>query len=140
MRDLKYRETKRAKSKNSRRHAMNAERVKMPVVKGDTVRVMRGNDKGKEGKIIRVHTKTGRIVVEGVAMVKKHRKARTADEQSGIIDFPAAIHHSNVMLLDPSTGEPTRVRARLADDGTEARVSAQSGEQRHKIGLERCGD
>ena len=45
---------------------MNAERVKMPVVKGDTVRVMRGNDKGKEGKIIRVHTKTGRIVVEGV--------------------------------------------------------------------------
>ena len=46
---------------------MNAERVKMPVVKGDTVRVMRGNDKGKEGKIIRVHTKTGRIVVEGVA-------------------------------------------------------------------------
>ena len=111
MRDLKYRETKRARSKNARRHAMNAERVKMPVVTGDTVRVMRGNDKGKEGKIIRVHTKTGRIVVEGVAMVKKHRKARTADEQSGIIDFPAAIHHSNVMLLDPSTGEPTRVRA-----------------------------
>jgi large subunit ribosomal protein L24 len=139
MRDLKYRETKRAKSKNARRHAMNAERVKMPVVKGDTVRVMRGNDKGKEGKIIRVHTKTGRIVVEGVAMVKKHRKARTADEQSGIIDFPAAIHHSNVMLLDPSTGEPTRVRARLDDDGTKERVSAKSGEPIPKIVIDRRG-
>jgi large subunit ribosomal protein L24 len=133
MRDLKYRETKRARSKNARRHAMNAERVKMPVVKGDTVRVMRGNDKGKEGKIIRVHTKTGRIVVEGVAMVKKHRKARTADEQSGIIDFPAAIHHSNVMLLDPSTGEPTRVRNRIDEDGTKERVSAKSGEPIPKI-------
>jgi large subunit ribosomal protein L24 len=116
---------------------MNAERVKMPVVKGDTVRVMRGNDKGKEGKIIRVHTKTGRIVVEGVAMVKKHRKARTADEQSGIIDFPAAIHHSNVMLLDPSTGEPTRVRRRIDEDGTKERVSAKSGEPIPKIVPER---
>ncbi|MBK5187816.1 MAG: 50S ribosomal protein L24 [Gemmatimonadaceae bacterium] len=109
----------------------------MPVVKGDTVRVMRGNDKGKEGKIIRVHTKTGRIVVEGVAMVKKHRKARTADEQSGIIDFPAAIHHSNVMLLDPSTGEPTRTRARIDEDGTKERVSAKSGEPIPKIVQER---
>jgi len=116
---------------------MNAERVKMPVVKGDTVRVMRGNDKGKEGKIIRVHTKTGRIVVEGVAMVKKHRKARTAEEQSGIIDFPAAIHHSNVMLLDPSTGEPTRTRKRIDDDGTKERVSAKSGEPIPKIVPER---
>jgi large subunit ribosomal protein L24 len=116
---------------------MNAERVKMPVVKGDTVRVMRGNDKGKEGKIIRVHTKTGRIVVEGVAMVKKHRKARTADEQSGIIDFPAAIHHSNVMLLDPGTGEPTRTHARIDEDGTKERVSAKSGEPIPKIVPER---
>ena len=139
MRDLKYRETKRARSKNARRHAMNAERVKMPVVTGDTVRVMRGNDKGKEGKIIRVHTKTGRIVVEGVAMVKKHRKARTADEQSGIIDFPAAIHHSNVMLLDPGTGEPTRTRARIDEDGTKERVSAKSGEPIPKIVIERRG-
>jgi large subunit ribosomal protein L24 len=137
MRDQKYRESKRARSKNARRHAVTPERVKMPVVKGDTVRVMRGNDKGKEGKIIRVHTKTGRIVVEGVAMVKKHRKARTAEEQSGIIDFPAAIQHSNVKLLDPGTGEPTRTRKRIDEDGTKERVSAKSGEPIPKIVQER---
>ena len=128
MRDLKYRESKRARSKNARRHAVNAERVKMPVVKGDTVRVMRGNDKGKEGKIIRVHTKTGRIVVEGVAMVKKHRKARTAEETSGIIEMPAPLHASNVMLLDSKTGNPTRTKVRTDADGTKERVGVKSGE------------
>ena len=78
MRDLKYRETKRAKSKNARRHAMNAERVKMPVVKGDVVRVMRGNDKGKEGKNNRVHTQAGRVVVEAVARGRKRCRVRQA--------------------------------------------------------------
>jgi len=72
-----------------------------------------------------------------VAMVKKHRKARTAEEQSGIIDFPAAIHHSNVMLLDPATGEPTRTRKRIDEDGTKERVSAKSGEPIPKIVPER---
>ncbi|HEY7895600.1 MAG TPA: 50S ribosomal protein L24 [Gemmatimonadaceae bacterium] len=100
----------------------------MPVGKGDMVRVLRGDDKGKEGKILRVNLKTGRVVVDGVNIVKRHRKARTAEEQSGIIDFPAAIHHSNVMLLDPKGGTPTRVRARVDDDGTKERVSAKSGD------------
>ena len=61
---------------NRKRHADNAERVKLHVTKGDTVRVMRGDDKGKEGKVIRVYLKTGRVLVEGVNIVKKHRKAR----------------------------------------------------------------
>ena len=65
------------------------------------MRVVRGDDKGKEGKIIRVYTKTGRVTVDGVNIVKRHRRARTADEQSGIVEFPAPIHASNVMLLDP---------------------------------------
>ena len=128
MRRLKYRATKRANAKNARRHAINAERVKMRITKGDTVRVMRGNDKGKEGKVLRVYPKTGRVVVEGVNIVKRHRKARRADEQSAIVDFPAPIHASNVMLIDPKTGEPTRVRARIDEDGTKERVSAKSGE------------
>ena len=128
MRDLKYRATKRARAKNARRHAINAERVKLRVTKGDTVRVMRGNDKGKEGKVLRVYPKTGRLVVEGVNIVKRHRKARRADEQSGIIDFPAPIHHSNVMLLDPKSGDPTRVRARIDEDGTKERISVKSGD------------
>lgn len=128
MRILKYRATQRTKAKNRKRHAINAERIAMPVKKGDTVRVVRGDDKGKEGKIIRVYPKKGRVVVEGVNIVKRHRKARTAEEQSGIIDFPAPIHHSNVMLIDPKNGTPTRVRARIDEDGTKERVSVKSGD------------
>ena len=128
MRVFKYRATKRAKAKNARRHAQNAQRIKMRITKGDTVRVMRGNDKGKEGKILRVYPKTGRVVVEGVNIVKRHRKARSAEEESGIIDFPAPISVSNVMLLDPKSGEPTRIRTRIDEDGTKERVSVKSGD------------
>ncbi|HEU4786320.1 MAG TPA: 50S ribosomal protein L24 [Gemmatimonadaceae bacterium] len=100
----------------------------MHVAKGDTVRVMRGDDKGKEGKIIRVYTKTGRVTVEGVNIVKRHRRARTPDEQSGIVDFPAPIHASNVMLLDPKSGNPTRIRRQIDEDGTKERIAVKSGE------------
>ena len=126
MRILKYRKTRNKRSQV--RHAINSERVSMPVTKGDTVRVMRGEDKGKEGKVIRVFPKTGRVTVEGINIVKRHRKARRAEEQSGIIEMPAPIHHSNVMLLDPKSGEPTRVRARIDDDGTKERISVKSGD------------
>ena len=128
MRKLTYRAAKRATARQRARHAKNAERTPLSVGKGDLVRVLRGDDKGKEGKILRVNLKTGRVVVDGVNIVKRHRKARTAEEQSGIIDFPAAIHHSNVMLLDPKGGTPTRVRARVDEDGTKERVSAKSGD------------
>ena len=108
--------------KYAKRHARKSERTNMPVVTGDTVRVMRGEDKGKEGKIIRVFTKTGRVTIEGVNIVKRHRKARRAEEQSQIMEMPAPIHHSNVMLLDPKSGAPTRVRSRTDDEGeTKAR-------------------
>ena len=110
------------------RHARNVERTKFTVTKGDTVRVMRGDDKGKEGKVLRVYPKTGRITVEGINIVKKHRKARRPEEQSGIIDMPAPIHHSNVMLLDPKSGTPTRVHRRIDEDGTTERLSAKSGD------------
>ncbi len=128
MRILKYRKTQRRSVKNAARHSGNAERVTMPVSRGDTVRVMRGDDKGKEGKITRVYPKTGRVVIDGVNIVKRHRKARSANEQGGIIDFPAPIHHSNVMLLDPKSGEPTRTRVRIDDDQTKERISAKSGD------------
>ena len=128
MRILKYRKTRRAGAKNAQRHTRNAERVKVSVTRGDTVRVMRGEDKGKEGKVLRVFTKTGRITVEGVNIVKRHRKARRAEEQSGIIEMAAPIHHSNVMLLDPREGTPTRVRTRIDDDGTKERLAVKSGD------------
>lgn len=128
MRKPTYRATQRGSARQRRRHARNAERVSMPITKGDTVRVMRGDDAGKEGKVLRVLPKTGRIVVEGVNIVKRHRKAQSAEDQGGIIDFPAPIHHSNAMLLDPKSGVPTRVRRRIDEDGTKERVSAKSGD------------
>src|ERR1043165_5478809 len=128
MRVLKYRKTDRPNPVNRKRHADNAERMKIHVSKGDTVRVVRGDDKGKEGKIIRVYRKTGRVTVEGINIVKRHRRARTADEQSGIVDFPAPIHASNVMLIDPKSGDPTRSRRQIDEDGTKERISVKSGD------------
>ena len=126
MRVLKYRKT--AKKRLHARHAENSKRLRLHVSKGDTVRVMRGEDKGKEGKIIRVFQKTGRVVIEGVNLVKMHRKARTAEEQSGIREAPAPVHSSNVMLLDPKSGQPSRTKARIDEDGTKERVSVKNGE------------
>ncbi|NUR34880.1 MAG: 50S ribosomal protein L24 [Gemmatimonadaceae bacterium] len=128
MRILKYKKTDRARHKGQKRHAQNAERVKLHVTTGDTVKVVRGDDKGHVGKVIRVYRKTGRVVVEGANIVKRHRKARTAEEQGGIVDFPAPIHASNVMLLDPKTDAPTRTRRRIDADGTKERLSVKSGD------------
>jgi large subunit ribosomal protein L24 len=126
MRVLKYRRT--AGRRPGLRHAANRLRVRMHVMVGDTVRVMRGEGKGKEGKILRVYRKTGRITVDGVNIVKRHRKARRPEEQSEIMEFPAPIHASNVMLLDPQSGQPTRIRVRIDDDGTKERLAIKSGE------------
>ena len=126
MRILTQRKTRG--SKNVTRHERNAERTPMSISRGDTVRVMRGDDKGKEGKVIRVDLKKSKVLIEGINIVKKHRRARTAEEQSGIIEMPALMAVSNVMLLDPKSGKPTRVRARIDADGTKERVSAKSGE------------
>ena len=128
MRILKHRKMDRPKAVNRKRHADNAARVKVHVAKGDTVRVVRGDDKGKEGKILRVYPKTGRVTVEGVNIVKRHRRARSAEEQSQIMEFPAPIHASNVMLLDPKNGEPTRTRRQIDEDGTKERIAVKSGE------------
>jgi large subunit ribosomal protein L24 len=128
MRILKYRKTDRPRAVNRKRHADNRARVRMPVVRGDQVQVVRGDDKGKRGEVIRVFPKKGRITVKGVNIVKRHRKARTAEEQSGIIEMEAPIHVSNVMLIDPKSGDPTRTRMRIDEDGTKERISVKSGE------------
>ncbi len=128
MRILKYRKTDRPRAVNRKRHADNRARIKMPVVRGDQVLVMRGNDKGARGEVIHVHPKKGRITVKGVNIVKRHRKARTADEQSGIIEMEAPIHVSNVMLIDPKSGQPTRTKKRIDEDGTKERISVKSGD------------
>jgi large subunit ribosomal protein L24 len=121
MRVLKYRKTD-GQRLGAGRHARKAERQTLHVQKGDTVRVMRGSDKGKEGKVLRAYPKTGRVLVEGINIVKKHRRARRPEEQSGILEMPAPIAASNVMLLDP---EVRRADAHAQARGT--RTARRSG-------------
>jgi large subunit ribosomal protein L24 len=128
MRVNTYKKSDRGQRLGSSRHALKASREPVHVTKGDVVRVMRGDDAGKEGKVLRINHKTGRIVVEGVNIVKKHRRARTAEEQSAIIEMAAPMAASNVMLIDPQTGQPTRVRAKIDADGTKERIAVKSGQ------------
>jgi large subunit ribosomal protein L24 len=102
-------------------------RLKLHVRRGDRVKVIRGNFAGVEGTVLRVETKTNRVVVEGVNLRKKHARPSQANPEGGIITFEAPIHASNVMLIDPSTNEPTRIRQRIDTDGTKERISARSG-------------
>jgi large subunit ribosomal protein L24 len=104
------------------------ERHKLHIAKGDTVRVISGEHKGKEGKVLRVYPKEFRVEVEGVNIVKKHKRAASANEESGIVELTAPINASKVMLLDPKSGEPTRIRRRLDKDGTAERIAVKSGQ------------
>jgi large subunit ribosomal protein L24 len=121
MKPLVYKKSRKVRGMEPVRH-------KLHVAKGDVVRVISGAHKGKEGKILHVYPKKFRIVVEGVNVVKKHKRATTPQGESGIIEFPAPIAASNVMLLDPKSGEPTRVRRRLDKDGTVERIAVKSGQ------------
>jgi large subunit ribosomal protein L24 len=102
-------------------------RMKLHVTKGDTVQVISGDEKGKRGTILRVFPKTGRVVVDGVNLAKRHRKA-TQTTEAGIVTFPAPMHHSKVMLIDPKTDTPTRIRRRKDADGTVERIAVKSGD------------
>jgi large subunit ribosomal protein L24 len=104
------------------------ERPKLHLAKGDTVRVIRGEHRGREGKILQVYPKRFRIIVEGINLLKKHKRAATAQAESGIIEIAGPIAASNVMLLDPKSGEPTRVRRHRDKDGTIERVAVKSGQ------------
>ena len=95
---------------------------------GDKVVVITGKDRGKRGRVRQVLPKDNRVVVEGVNMIKKHQRARQQGQQSQIIEREAPIHVSNVMLIDPSNDQPTRVGFRRREDGSLVRVGKRSGE------------
>lgn len=99
----------------------------MHVKKGDKVKVISGKDKGKTGVILAAFPKKNRVIVEGVNIVKKHAKPSQDNPQGGIISQEAAIHASNVMPIDPKTGEPTRVGYKEVD-GKKVRIAKKSGE------------
>jgi len=102
-------------------------RARAHVRRGDRVKVIRGNFAGVEGTVLRVMPAENRVVVEGVNMRKHHTRPSAANEEGGIIEYEEPIHASNVMLVDPGTGEPTRYRNRIEDDGTKERIATKSG-------------
>ena len=100
------------------------------VKKGDTVQVISGKDKGVKGKVIASFPDTGRVLVEGVNRIKKHTRTSTdarGAQSGGIVTQEAPIHASNVMLIDPEDGRPTRVRHRRDENGRSVRVAVRSG-------------
>ena len=99
----------------------------MHVKTGDKVKVITGKDKGKEGVILKTFPKKDRVIVEGINIVKKHRKASQTNSTGGILEEAAPIHVSNIMLIDAKTGEPTRVGSKVVD-GKKVRVSKKTGE------------
>jgi large subunit ribosomal protein L24 len=109
--------------------------TKIKIRKGDSVQVLAGKDAGKRGTVLRVLPDARRVVVEKVNMIKRHTKPRPAPRSSGsqqiipcgVIEKEAALHISNVQLVCPSCGKPSRVGYRVNDDGTKVRVCRNCG-------------
>jgi len=97
------------------------------IVKGDRVKVIRGNEREKEGTVLRVLREENRVVVEGINVRKRHTRPTQSDPDGGIISFEAPVHLSNVMLVDPASGEASRVRVRLEEGGEKERIAVKSG-------------
>jgi len=101
---------------------------KLHVRKGDTVKVIAGNSKGKTGKVLEVNTSKYRAIVKGVNIVSKHIKPSATNPNGGIEKTEASVHLSNLMVVDPSNGEATRVGRKADDNGKLVRYSKKSGE------------
>ena len=101
---------------------------KLHIKKGDNVFVNAGNDKGKTGKVLSVDPSKDRVIVEGINIVSKHTKPNSKQPQGGIIKQEAPIHISNLNLIDPQSGKPTRVGIKI-EDGKKIRIAKKSGEE-----------
>ena len=104
------------------------QRPKLHVIKGDTVKVISGNYKGKQGKVLEVIPSKNRAIIEGINIVSKHVKPSAKNPDGGINKTEAPVHLSNLMVIDPSTGEPTRIGRKLNDKGKLQRYSKKTGE------------
>ena len=107
----------------------HAQPTKIKLRKGDLVKVIAGDSKGTQGKITEVILADGRAIVEGANLVSKHTKPNAAKPNGGIVKQEAAVHISNLMLVDPKSGKPTRVGRKLNDAGKLVRVAKISGEE-----------
>lgn len=97
------------------------------IVKGDRVKVIRGNYRDAEGTVLRVLRDSNRVVVQGVNMRKRHTRPSQANPEGGIISFEGSLHLSNVMLVDPASGEASRIQMRVEPDGYKERIAVRSG-------------
>jgi large subunit ribosomal protein L24 len=102
--------------------------VKLKIKKGDKVKIIAGNERGKEGLVASVLVEEQRVVVEGLNVRKKHRKPSASNPQGGIEEFSAPVHISNVQLIDPKSNKPTKVGRVVSKDGKIQRVAKVSGE------------
>lgn len=102
--------------------------MKFHIKKGDTVKVLSGNSKGKTGAVLEVFPSKYRAIVEGLNMVTKHTKPSAESPEGGIKKVEASIHMSNLMLVDGATGEATRIGRKLDENGKLQRVSKKTGE------------
>jgi len=102
---------------------------KLKIRKGDLVKVIAGDSKGSQGKIVEIIVDKNRAIVEGANLVSKHTKPNAANPNGGIVKQEAAIHISNLALVDPKTGVPTRVGRKKNDAGKLVRVAKKSGEE-----------
>ncbi len=100
---------------------------KLHVKRGDTVEVIAGKDKGRQGKVLKADIKNGRVMVEGIAMVKKHQKARVQGQQSEIVETEAFIDASNVLRVCPKCSKGVRTGVKVNDDGSKARYCKKCG-------------
>jgi len=107
---------------------MMSKKIKIHVRKGDTVKVISGNDKGATGKVLEIDRANYRAIVEGARMVTKHEKPSAANPEGGIKETEAGIHISNLMVVDPSSGDATRIGRKANDEGKLQRYSKKSGE------------
>ncbi|AKR48978.1 50S ribosomal protein L24 [Acetobacter pasteurianus] len=98
------------------------------IKKGDTVVVISGSSKGTQGEVLEVRPSENRAVVRGVALIKRHQRARRMGEESGIITREAPIHLSNLKLIDPASKKPTRVGFRVLENGKKVRIAKATGE------------
>ena len=103
--------------------------VKLHIKKGDTVYVNAGDNKGQQGKVLKVDVEKQRAVVEGVNLCKKASKPNAKNPQGGIVEQEAPIHISNLQVIDPKSGKPTRVGRKLDDKGKLVRYAKKSGEE-----------
>ncbi len=102
---------------------------KLHVKKDDTVRIISGDDKGKQGKVLEVSPKEGKIIVEGINMVKKHVKPRRMGEAGGIVEAEGAMYACKAQVVCPACKKATRVKHNIAKDGSKVRVCAKCGEE-----------